>query len=120
MYCVRIMYPALPGTTFDYDYYLANHVALGVGLLKKHGGVSPVRVEVDIHPFGLPDGKVPNHAINSLYFTTREEAEGFIKLFGIEEPVEEMKRDWGRYTSSPPEFMISEVIDMVPATGRMR
>ena len=57
-----------------------------------HCGVSPVRVEACRNPYGPPGLVVPYHLINSLYFNTRDDADGFIRLFDIEEAASELRK----------------------------
>ena len=41
---LTVLYPAVPGSTFDWDYYLGQHLALARRLL---GARDLVRIEVD-------------------------------------------------------------------------
>ena len=118
MYCVRIMYPNLPGSKFNYEHYFAVHLPLGLGLLKKHFGVAPVRVEADTKPYSAPGVPHPYHMINSLYFKTKDEADAFVRLFGVEEAARLLKEDWPKYTSADPAIQLAEVLDCNPATGQ--
>jgi uncharacterized protein (TIGR02118 family) len=111
MYCVKVLYPKKPGSSFNLKHYLSVHVPLGLGLLKKHCGVSAQRVEVDANPYGLtPEAKVPYHAIFSAFFDKKSDAAAFQRLFSIDEVVRELMADWPNYTEADPEIMISEVI----------
>jgi uncharacterized protein (TIGR02118 family) len=120
MYRVDIMYPNKQGSTFNLKHWSEVHLPMGLRLLKKHCGVSPVRVEACLNPYGPPGITVPYHLINSLYFNTRDDADGFIRLFGIEEAATELKEDWPKYTQSDPEVMISEMVGCDPVTGVIR
>jgi uncharacterized protein (TIGR02118 family) len=120
MYRVDIMYPNKQGSTFNLKHWSEVHLPMGLRLLKVHCGVSPVRVEACRNPYGPPGLTVPYHLINSLYFNTRDDADGFIRLFGIEEAASELKEDWPKYTQSDPEVMISEMVECDPVTGGMR
>ena len=117
---VSVMYPNKPGSTFNLKHWSEVHLPMGLRLLKVHCGVSPVRVEACRNPYGPPGLTVPYHLINSLYFNTRDDADGFIRLFGIEEAASELKEDWPKYTQSDPEVMISEMVECDPVTGGMR
>jgi len=111
MYCVRIMYPNLPGSKFNYDHYFAVHLPLGLGLLKKHTGVTPVRVEADTKPYSAPGEPHPYHMINSLYFKTKDDADAFVRLFGIEEAAQLLREDWPKYTEADPKVQLAEVVE---------
>ncbi len=120
MYRIEVMYPNKPGSTFNLKHWSEVHLPMGLRLLKKHCGVSPVRVEAYPNPYAPPGMTAPYHLANSLYFNTREDADAFINLFGIEEAARELRADWPNYTQSDPDVMISEVIDCDPTTGRAR
>ncbi len=120
MYRIEVMYPNKPGSTFNLKHWSEVHLPMGLRLLKKHCGVTPVRVEAYPNPYAPPGMTAPYHLGNSLYFNTRDEADAFIRLFGIEEAARELKADWPNYTQSEPEVMISEVVDCDPVSGRAR
>ncbi|HTW89351.1 MAG TPA: EthD family reductase [Candidatus Binataceae bacterium] len=120
MYRIEIMYPNKPGSTFNFKHWNEVHLPMGLRLLKKHCGVSPFKVEACRNPYAPPGLTAPYHLINSLYFHTRDEADAFIRLFGIEEAARELMEDWRNYTQSDPQVMISELIECDPVTGRAR
>ncbi len=117
MYCVKVLYPNTPGSSFNLDHYLKVHVPLGLGLLQKHCGVVPIRIEAAAKPYALVAGaRPPYHMIFSAYFKTRDEAESFKKLFDVEEAVRLQKEDWPNFSQSDPEIMITEIVEIDPAT----
>lgn len=118
MYCIRIVYPKKPGSSFDWDHYYAVHLPLGLSLLAKHTDAKPVRLEVDqgITADGT-DGNVPYHCICSLYFETREEADAMVNLFAVEEAATLLAEDWPKYTVTNPELLVTEVVTADPLTG---
>lgn len=117
MHCVKVLYPNTPGSSFNLEHYLKVHVPLGLGLLKKHCGVVPVRIEAAGNPRSLVEGtRPPYHMIFSAYFNSREEAESFKKLFGVEEAVRLQKGDWPNFSQSDPEIIITEIVEIDPAT----
>ncbi len=120
MYRVDIMYPNKQGSTFNLKHWLEVHLPMGLRLLKQHCGVSPIKVEACQNPHGPPGLALPYHLINSLYFNTRDDADSFIRVFGIEEAARELKADWSNYTQSDPEVMISELVEFDPISGRPR
>ena len=65
------MYPATPGSRFDWDYYLGPHLELSRRLLNSRG---LVRTEIDRGIAGLPPGTpAPYHAVGYLVFQTMED-----------------------------------------------
>jgi uncharacterized protein (TIGR02118 family) len=121
MYCVKVLYPNKVGSSFNLKHYLHVHVPLGLGLLKKHCGISAQKIQVDVHPHGLtPQVQPPYHAIFSAYFDSESDAAAFQKLFSIDEAVRELRADWPNYTEADPEVMISEVVEIDPLSFERR
>lgn len=111
MYCVNVMYPNPPGSTFDNAHYLRVHLPMGVGLLHKHLGIKPIRIDIELDGWGV-DGtpaSAPFHCLCKIYFNTKEEANGFIKVFGIKEAADILKADWPKYTPADPVAVIAPV-----------
>ncbi len=121
MYCVRILYPNKPGSTFDWKHYYATHLPLGLSLLAKHKALRPLRVQVDENK-AAPGGAVtgPHHCICSLFFAQRREAETMLSLFAIEDARRQLTEDWPKYTQANPEIEICEVIEADVVTGQPR
>ena len=119
MYCIKVMYPKKPGSsvTFNLKHYLEVHVPLGLSLFRQHMGFSPVRTESDVNCSPLGGGTAHYHVIASLYFRTRQEADGFTRLFGIPEVAARLKADWPNFTELDPEVIGSEVVDLDPSSG---
>jgi hypothetical protein len=119
MYCVKVLYPNSLGSTFNLKHYLQVHVPLGLGLLKKHCNVVPIRIEAAANPYTLIEGtRPPYHMIFSAYFTNKAEADSFKKLFRVEEAVRLQKEDWPNFSQADPEILITEIIEVDPATQR--
>jgi uncharacterized protein (TIGR02118 family) len=65
---LSVLYPATPGSTFDWDYYLGQHLVIARRLLGVRG---LVRIEVDRGIGAFPPGTPSHyHAIGHLYFET--------------------------------------------------
>jgi len=65
---LTVLYPASPGSTFDWDYYLGQHLPVARRLLGARG---LVRIEVDRGIGAFPPGTPSHyHAIGHLYFET--------------------------------------------------
>jgi uncharacterized protein (TIGR02118 family) len=65
---LSVLYPATPGSAFDWDYYLGQHLAIARRLLGTRG---LVRIEVDRGIGAFPPGTPSHyHAIGHLYFET--------------------------------------------------
>lgn len=68
---LSVLYPATPGSHFDWDYYLTTHVAMANVALRPLG---LVRMEIDKGLSGFPPGTpVPYHCVAHLIFNTQEE-----------------------------------------------
>ena len=100
---VSVMYPATPGSYFDWDYYLGQHLELARRLLNPRG---LVRTEIDRGVSGLPPGAPPYHAVGHLFFRTMAEVESALAA-----TAPEFIADERNYTSGPSVVQISEVIE---------
>jgi uncharacterized protein (TIGR02118 family) len=70
---LSVMYPATPGSRFDWSYYLGPHLELSRRLLNPRG---LVRTEIDRGIGGFPPGAPPPyHAVGHLFFRTMAEME---------------------------------------------
>jgi len=121
MFCVKVMYPKKPGSSykFNLDHYFKTHMTMGLGLFRKHIGHSPLRVECDVNPESMTPGEPRYYLICSMYFNTRDEAEGFARLFAIPEAAAQLRADWPNYTELDPEAVVSEVVENIdPVTGK--
>jgi uncharacterized protein (TIGR02118 family) len=99
-----IMYPATPGSTFDWDYYLGPHRELARRLLTSRG---LVRSEIDRGIAGVaPGDPPPYHAIGYLYFRTMAELESALK-----DTAADFIADERSYTSIPGVVQISEMVE---------
>jgi uncharacterized protein (TIGR02118 family) len=98
------MYPALPGSRFDWDYYLGQHRELARRLLSSRG---LVRTEIDRGVGGIPPGAPPPyHAVGHLFFQTMAELES-----ALEATAGEFIADERNYSSAPSVVQISEVVE---------
>jgi uncharacterized protein (TIGR02118 family) len=119
MHCVRIFYPNEPGSSFNWRHYYDVHLPLGLGLLARHTGVKPVRVEVDRDISADGKGSAGRyHCICSVYFADRAGAEAMLGLFSIEEARRQLAEDWPKYTATDPEILVTEIVDADPLSGR--
>ena len=65
---LSVMYPATPGSRFDWDYYLGHHSELSRTLLSSRG---LVKVEIDKGIGGFPPGAPPPyHSVDHLFLST--------------------------------------------------
>jgi uncharacterized protein (TIGR02118 family) len=114
MYGVNIMYPRKPGSDFDFDHYFNVHLPMGLGLFKRHLGILPKDVLVQKYTYG-GDGKAESagyHAICTLLFDTKAEADQFIGLFQVEEAASLLKADWPKYTEADPIVVLGEIVEL--------
>jgi uncharacterized protein (TIGR02118 family) len=100
---LTVMYPATPGSTFDWEYYLHGHVSLAHRLLDPRG---LVRAEIDRGRGGFPPGTpAPYHAVAHLFFA---DPATFQKAMA--ETAAELTADVPNYASVPPVIQVSEVV----------
>jgi len=100
---LSVMYPATPGSRFDWDYYLGPHLELARRLLGSRG---LVRTEIDRGVSGIPPAGPPYHAIGHLFFRTMAELEA-----ALEATASEFIADERNYSSAPSVVQISEVLE---------
>src|SRR3954471_9219621 len=93
---LSVMYPATPGSTFNWDYYLGQHLELSRRLLSGRG---LVRTEIDRGVAGIPPSPAPYHAVGHLFFRTMEELESALQATAQ------------KYASVPSVVQISEVVE---------
>ena len=100
---VSVMYPATPGSTFAWDYYLGPHLELSRKLLTPRG---LVRTEIDRGIGSFPPGApAPYHAIGHLFFNSMAEMESALSATAAE-----LIADAQKYSSGPGVVQISEVV----------
>src|SRR5436190_19475606 len=100
---LSVTYPAAPGTRFDWNYYLGQHLELSRRLLNSRG---LLRTEIDRGIGGLPPGAPPPyHAMGHLFFNTIAELESALAATAAEFIADECN-----YTDVPSVIQISEVV----------
>ena len=98
------MYPATPGSHFDWSYYLGAHLELSRRLLEARG---LVRTEIDRGIGGFPPGvPPPYHAVGHLFFGSMAEMESALAATAAEFIADERNYFDGRSL-----VQISEVVD---------
>ncbi len=101
---LSVMYPATPGSTFDWNYYLGPHRELARRLLTSRG---LVRTEIDRGVGGLPPGAPPPyHAVGHLFFRSMAELQ-----HALEATAAEFIADERNYASALSVVQISEVVE---------
>ena len=100
---LSVMYPATPGSTFNWDYYLGQHRELSRRLLSGRG---LVRTEIDRGVAGIPPSPPPYHAVGHLFFRTMAELEAALQATAAEFVADEQK-----YATVPSVVQISEVVE---------
>jgi len=106
---LSVMYPATPGSRFDWDYYLGPHRELARRLLASRG---LVRTEIDRGISGILPGEPPYHAIGHLFFRTMAELEEALQATAAEFIADERN-----YSSTPSVVQISEVVEVNASAG---
>ena len=103
MVCLTVLYPAAPGSRFDWDYYLGVHMALAHRLLDPQG---LVRIEIERGIDGFPPGSAaPFHAVARLFFQSARELESAL---GATAP--ELIADVPNYTDNATQVQVSEIV----------
>ena len=100
---LSVMYPASPGSHFDWAYYLGPHLELSRRLLTSRG---LLRTEIDRGIAGIPPAGPPYHAIGHLFFRSMAELQA-----ALEATAAEFIADEQNYTDTPSVVQISEVIE---------
>jgi uncharacterized protein (TIGR02118 family) len=100
---LSVMYPATPGSRFDWDYYLGPHRELSRRLLGARG---LVRTEIDRGVAGIPPAPAPYHAVGHLFFHTMAELQSALMATAAE-----FIADQANYTDVPSVVQISEVVE---------
>ena len=98
---VSVLYPNQPGSTFDMDYYLGNHIPLLQRLLA--GAMTEVTVDQGIGGM-MPGSPAPFLAVGHLMF---ESLAGFQQAFAPHAAA--IMADIPKYTNTQPTVQISEV-----------
>jgi uncharacterized protein (TIGR02118 family) len=100
---LSVLYPAIPGTTFDWEYYLGPHLVLARKLLGARG---LVRIEVDRGIGAFPPGTPSHyHAIGHLYFETMLHLDTALAA-----TAPDLVADQRKYYSGEPVVQVSEVV----------
>ena len=103
---LSVMYPATPGSTFNWEYYLGQHRELSRRLLSGRG---LIRTEIDRGVAGIPAGPPPYHAVGHLFFRTMAELESALQATAAEFVADEQK-----YASVP------SVVQIVRSSSKTR
>lgn len=102
---LSVMYPAIMGSSFNWDYYLGPHLELARKLLAERG---LIRIEIDRGiSGGFPETPPPFHAIGHLFFSTNVELESAMAA-----TTAEFIADQRKYFSGESVVQISEVVEM--------
>ena len=101
---LSVMYPATPGSRFDWNYYLGRHLDLSRRLLNSRG---LVRTEIDRGIGGFPPGAPPPyHAVGHLFFRSMAELESAMAATATEFVADERN-----YADTASIVQISEVVE---------
>ena len=100
---MSVLYPADPGSTFDWKYYLGPHLVLARKLL---GPLGLVRIEVDRGIGAFPPGTPSHyHAIGHLYFESMQDLDNALAAKAVE-----LVADVRKYFSGESVVQVSEVV----------
>lgn len=102
---LSVMYPAAPGSTFDWDYYLGPHLELAHRLLDSRG---LIRIEIDRGIGSFPPGvAAPYHAVGHLFFATLAEL-----MNALAPTAAQFVADESKYASVPSLVQISDCVEL--------
>ena len=102
---LSVMYPAAPGTTFDWNYYIGPHLAMAHRLLVPMG---LIRIELDRGVMAFPPGTPSHfHAVGHLFFDGMEELQ---RALATHAPA--LVADQRRYFSGESIVQVSEVLEL--------
>ncbi|HXZ28624.1 MAG TPA: EthD family reductase [Terriglobales bacterium] len=109
---LTVMYPATPGSSFDWSHYLGPHLALARQLLSPFG---LLRIEIDRGVAGFPPGTPLHfHAIGHLFFSSAGELE---RAMAATAP--QLLADQRKYFSGESVVQVNEVVGtQAPAERR--
>jgi uncharacterized protein (TIGR02118 family) len=101
MYCVTVTYPKSEGSSFNYDYYVQNHIPLCAELLAPHGYLG--------HVLRSNQGEAPgsdelSYASIDLLFESQQQMEA-----GLAETGESIIADLANYTNVNTQMSFSEL-----------
>lgn len=100
---LSVLYPATPGSTFDWNYYLGPHLVVARQLLGARG---LIRIEVDRGIGAFPPGTPSHfHAIGHLYFGSMQELDTALAASASDLIVDQRK-----YYSGESLVQVSEVV----------
>ena len=97
---LQVVYPVSETSTFDHDYYLANHMPL----VEKHMGAHIASQVVTRGQSGPGDTPTPFHAIATFTFAGQDALDAALGAAG---PVLD---DIPKFTNVQPQMMIGEVL----------
>lgn len=127
MHVVSIRYPRKAAEPFNLEHYLKVHVAMGLNLFRELNGFLPRRVFLQHSSCGLDGnpGSSDSYATSWLCFDTREQAEGFAKVFRDPQASQVLINDMPNYAPLAPTFLLGELIEIedvvaVARTGNAR
>jgi uncharacterized protein (TIGR02118 family) len=102
---LSVMYPAPPGSQFNWDYYLGPHLELAHRLLDSRG---LIRIEIDKGLGSFPPGTPPPyHAVGHLFFPTIADMQN-----ALANTAADFIADERNYTTAPSVVQFNEVIKL--------
>jgi uncharacterized protein (TIGR02118 family) len=101
MYCVSVAYPQQSGGTFDFDYYINNHIPMVAGFLPNSLSKTEVRKGAQ-----SPDGSAPSYVcLANIWIHSTGEFEAALAEHG-----KEIMGDVPNFTNIEPILQIDEVV----------
>lgn len=99
---VTILYPAIPGKRFDFDYYLKVHMPMSIALL------GPTMKAVGVERGVSPGAPWPDHTYVAMCTFTCESKEAYEQAFFPH--AARLQGDMANYTDIAPVIQISEIV----------
>lgn len=97
---LQVLYPVVPETTFDHDYYETKHMALVEELMGPYASL----IQATKGVAGGPDIPAPFYAIATIVFETKEKMQAAMANAG------QLTADIPNYTNVRPQMLIGETI----------
>lgn len=105
MITVSIIYPNAANATFDFDYYLKQHMPRAIELLSRHKGYRGTSVERGVS-MAADQQAAPTYL--AACFFHFDSIESFLEAFGPH--AEELQTDILRYTNVPAQIQFNDIV----------
>ncbi|NKB36143.1 MAG: EthD family reductase [Gammaproteobacteria bacterium] len=103
MFRITITYRNEPGATFNWDYYMKNHLPLAVGTSMRHSGLNFCDADKPVND------DAPYKCVCMVHFDSEQSMRNFCDFFLTEHPEsKKIDNDENNYTNVAPEMVVSQ------------